>query len=180
MAKIIATGPSRREAKSLVSPGNGMDVESLRSIVEIVEKSGITKLEWRRGDESLHIERGHVSSVSHGPSPMAIYQQAPQQAHPHAAPAAPVAEAPKVESASITTVTSPFVGTFYRSPSPDAPSFVEVGQHVRKGQVLCIVEAMKLMNEIEAEVDGKILESLVQNGHAVEFGQALFKIDRSK
>jgi acetyl-CoA carboxylase biotin carboxyl carrier protein len=96
---------------------------------------------------------------------------------PSAPPSAAAAPAPKPEPKPGTIVTSPFVGTFYRSPSPDSPSFVDVGSVVKKGQVLCIVEAMKLMNEIEAEVAGKIAEILVQNATPVEFGQALFRIE---
>jgi acetyl-CoA carboxylase biotin carboxyl carrier protein len=98
---------------------------------------------------------------------------------PAAAPAAPAtpaaAKAEKVEKPG-TVVTSPFVGTFYRSPSPDSPPYVDVGSKVKKGQVLCIVEAMKLMNEIEAEVEGVVAEILTQNATPVEFGQPLFRI----
>ena len=82
---------------------------------------------------------------------------------------------PTVEE-NVSYITSPFVGTFYRAPSPDAPSYVDVGQAIKRGQVICIVEAMKLMNEIEAEVDGRVLEVLVHNGEAVEYGEPLFKI----
>ncbi len=91
-------------------------------------------------------------------------------------PGAPAVAAPA--EATGTFVSSPFVGTFYRAPSPEAPSFVEVGQSVRKGQVVCIVEAMKLMNEIEAESEGKIEEILVQNGEHVEYGQHLFRLGK--
>src|SRR4029077_12563089 len=90
----------------------------------------------------------------------------------------PPVEAKPAEGAG-TFVTSPFVGTFYRAPSPEAPSFVEVGQSVRKGQVVCIVEAMKLMNEIEAESDGKVEEILVKNGEHVEYGQHLIRVSKS-
>ncbi|NOK20092.1 acetyl-CoA carboxylase biotin carboxyl carrier protein, partial [Corallococcus carmarthensis] len=97
---------------------------------------------------------------------------------PAAAPAAPAAAAPeKPAEKPGHLVTSPFVGTFYRTPAPDQPPFVDVGTVVRKGQVLCIVEAMKLMNEIESEVSGRIAEVLVENGRPVEFGQALFRIE---
>ena len=98
-------------------------------------------------------------------------------AAPAAAPAA--AAAAVVDEASIGYVTSPFVGTFYSAPSPDADAFVSVGQSVKPGQVLCIVEAMKLMNEIESDLAGSILEVLVQNGTSVEFGQKLFKVKKS-
>ena len=97
---------------------------------------------------------------------------------PIASAPSPIALAPQVEAAaeSGTFVTSPFVGTFYRAPSPEAPAFVDVGAPVRKGQVVCIVEAMKLMNEIESEADGKIAEILVKNGEHVEYGQKLFRV----
>jgi acetyl-CoA carboxylase biotin carboxyl carrier protein len=96
--------------------------------------------------------------------------------------ARPIALTPPVEAKPAeggTFVSSPFVGTFYRAPSPDAPAFVEVGQTVRKGQVVCIVEAMKLMNEIEAEADGKVEEILVKNGEHVEYGQHLIRVSKS-
>jgi acetyl-CoA carboxylase biotin carboxyl carrier protein len=155
--------------------------ETLRAIVEVLEGTDITRLDWRRGDERLVIRRGpevQTHAVVHAPAPVAHVTAAPAF---HAAPAAAPAKteaAPKAEAAKPgTLVTSPFVGTFYRSPSPDAPSFVDVGSVVRKGQVLCIVEAMKLMNEIEAEAPGKISEILVENGKTVEFGQPLFRIE---
>jgi acetyl-CoA carboxylase biotin carboxyl carrier protein len=101
---------------------------------------------------------------------------APAPVAPAAAPAAvPAAAAAAQKPGNL--VTSPFVGTFYRTPAPDQPAFVEVGAVVKKGQVLCIIEAMKLMNEIEAEVAGKVTEILVENGQPVEFGQALFRIE---
>ena len=106
----------------------------------------------------------------------ALAAHAPGSAPASAAAAAP-AVPPKAEVKAGQVVTSPFVGTFYRSPSPDASSYVEVGQVVKKGQVLCIVEAMKLMNEIEAESPGKVAEILAQNGQTVEFSQPLFRIE---
>jgi acetyl-CoA carboxylase biotin carboxyl carrier protein len=165
------------------SPSSAMDVETLRAIVEIVEKTDITRLEWRRGDERLLLRRGvpavrsTVGSTSPA-SPHAVVAPlvAVAPAAPLPVPSAPAAPAPAA-SAKVHLVTSPFVGTFYRAPSPEAQAFIEVGQTVRKGQVLCIVEAMKLMNEIESEFAGKVVEILAMNGHPVEFGQALFKIE---
>ncbi len=97
---------------------------------------------------------------------------------PPPAPAAPAAPAAKAETSdgNVSYITSPFVGTFYRSPGPDAAPFVDAGTHVKKGQVLCIVEAMKLMNEIESEIDGSVVQVLVENGQPVEYGEPLFKI----
>ena len=155
--------------------------ETLRAIVAVLENTDITRLDWRRGDERLVLRRGPEvqAGVVHA-APMAPVVHAPvlHAAPPPAPAAAPKAEAPKAEAQKPgTIVTSPFVGTFYRSPSPDAPAFVEVGAAVRKGQVLCIVEAMKLMNEIEAEAPGKIAEILAENGQTVEFGQPLFRVE---
>ncbi len=143
-----------------------MDVPKLEKILALLAGTDVTSLEWRSGDESLAIERGARAGGLSG---------AAQAAAPSVVPA-PVAKAPEVRS-DLHTVTSPFVGTFYRAASPEAPSFVEVGQAVRKGQILCIVEAMKLMNEIEAEIPGKIIEILVQNGQSVEFGEPLFRLE---
>lgn len=158
-----------------------LDVDALQKIVEILEASDVTRLSWRRGTERLLIRRGPLpvpmgSVLSSGP---AVTVVSPEPAPRHVAPpsSAPAAvPAPEAEKPGA-LVTSPFVGTFYRTPAPDQPPFVDVGTVVRKGQVLCIVEAMKLMNEIEAETAGKITEILAQNGNPVEFGQALFRIE---
>ena len=158
-----------------------LDVDALRRIVELLETTEVTKLSWRRGPERLLITRGH------GPAP--IVQVAP--ANPgtvHLPPLQPVSLAPRMaaeaqarapagEEKKGHLVTSPFVGTFYRTPAPEQPAFVEVGSVVKKGQTLCIIEAMKLMNEIEADEPGKITEILVENGQPVEFGQPLFRIE---
>ncbi|QRN99714.1 acetyl-CoA carboxylase biotin carboxyl carrier protein [Archangium violaceum] len=165
-----------------------LDVEALRQIVEILEASEVTRLVWQRGEERLFIRRGpvpaptivHAAPVSPSVSPAPVVAapvsaapvaSAPVMAHAPAAVAAPAAEKPGH------VVTSPFVGTFYRTPAPEQPAFVDVGTVVKKGQVLCIIEAMKLMNEIEADVAGRVAEILVENGQPVEFGQALFRIE---
>jgi acetyl-CoA carboxylase biotin carboxyl carrier protein len=136
----------------------------------------VTHIAWTRGAEKVVIRRGAVVAVA---PPAPVVHAAPVAA-PVVAPAAPAAPAaPKAEAkpdAPGTLVSSPFVGTFYRAPSPDAQPFVDVGQKVKKGQVLCIVEAMKLMNEIECEVDGTVAEIYVQNATPVEFGEKLFRI----
>jgi acetyl-CoA carboxylase biotin carboxyl carrier protein len=165
-----------------------LDVDALRQIVEILEASDVTRLSWQRGDERLFIRRGQAPattivhqapavspSVSVSAAPVA-YESSRPVTTPGLAPAASAAPA-KAEAKPGHVVTSPFVGTFYRTPAPDQPAFVEIGTNVRKGQVLCIVEAMKLMNEIEAEVAGRVAEVLVENGQPVEFGQALFRIE---
>ena len=168
---------------------SSLDVEALRQIIEILEASEVTRLVWANGDERLSIRRGPqapvvqqmtmpmsgpaVHAVQHSPEPMRPKSSAPSR--PTASPA-PDQPAP-VSDKKGHVITSPFVGTFYRTPAPDQPAFVEVGGGVKKGQVLCIVEAMKLMNEIESEVTGKVAEILVQNAQPVEFGQPLFRIE---
>jgi len=154
-----------------------LEVDKIKAIIEALEGTEVTKFEYRNGEEKLKIRRGHEPVYAHvaaapPPPPAAVAVAAPATA-----PAAPAAAPAAAQAAPGVVVTSPFVGTFYRAPSPDAPMFVEVGQTVRKGQVLCIVEAMKLMNEIEAEVGGKVVEAFVQNGQPVEFGEPLFRIE---
>jgi acetyl-CoA carboxylase biotin carboxyl carrier protein len=169
----------KKSSGSLVSNGTALDVEALRQIVEMVEGSEISRLEWQKGDERLVIRRGRV--VSSGRAALVSIA-------PTAAPVLTASEAPRPSMARPNliappnekkghVITSPFVGTFYRTPAPDQPPFVEVGSQVKKGQVLCIIEAMKLMNEIESEVAGKVAEVLVENAQPVEFGQALFRIE---
>lgn len=165
-----------------------LDVEALRQIVEILEASEVTRLVWQRGEERLFIRRGpapaptivHAAPVQPSVSPAPGVAAAPGvTAAPAPVPvSAPTPAAPALaEEKPGHVVTSPFVGTFYRTPAPDQPPFVEVGSVVKKGQVLCIIEAMKLMNEIEADVAGRVAEILVENGQPVEFGQALFRIE---
>ena len=173
-----------------VSGTTSLDVEALRQIVEILETSEISRLDWTNGDERLTIRRGPPATqvVQHMGAPMAsspsvtvMPSHVPNFSHPPAAtprPSAPTRG--PVESAGEKKghlITSPFVGTFYRSPAPDQPAYAEVGTSVKKGQVLCIIEAMKLMNEIESEVAGKVAEVLAQNGQPVEFGQPLYRIE---
>lgn len=174
------TGDIRVEGNS-----TSLDVDSLRQIVEILEASEVTRLDWQRGDERLLIRRGHVPSptiVHAAPISPSVSPAPPVAAAPMAPASAPASSAaaaapsPAVEKPGH-GVTSPFVGTFYRTPAPDQPNFVEVGAVVKKGQVLCIIEAMKLMNEIEADVAGRVAEVLVENGQPVEFGQMLFRIE---
>ncbi|MDG1752001.1 MAG: acetyl-CoA carboxylase biotin carboxyl carrier protein [Thalassotalea sp.] len=148
-----------------------MDIRKIKKLIELVEESGINELEISEGEESVRISRG-------GP----VMQAAPMmQAAPVAAPLAPAA-AVAVESAAPAVISghivrSPMVGTFYASASPDAPSFVEVGQHVNAGDTLCILEAMKMMNQIEADKSGVIKEILAMNEDAIEFDQPLFIIE---
>jgi acetyl-CoA carboxylase biotin carboxyl carrier protein len=153
--------------------GAGFSMDDVRKLVALVERSDVTHIAWQRGVEKVVIRRGGGGPVAARQAPAAVWADPGLQQDPAAplpVPAAVPAEKPGV------VVSSPFVGTFYRSPSPDSPTFVEVGSKVQKGQTLCIVEAMKLMNEIESEVDGVVAEILVPNASPVEFGEQLFRI----
>ena len=154
-----------------------MDIRKVKKLIELLEESGIDELEIREGEESVRISRHSKTAAQ------PIYAAAPAYAAPAAAPApvaaaaAPAAEAaPAAAQLSGNVVRSPMVGTFYRSPSPTAAAFVEVGQSVKKGDILCIVEAMKMMNHIEAETSGVIEQVLVESGQPVEYDQPLFTI----
>jgi len=175
----MAVKPPKPSAKP--TEAAAFSIEDVKKLVGLVEKTDVTHIAWTRGGEKVVIRRGAV--VSAAPVAAPVYHAAPVAAPVVAAPAAPAAApaaaAPKAEAkadAPGTYVSSPFVGTFYRAPSPDSAPFTDVGQKVKKGQVLCIVEAMKLMNEIECEVDGTVAEILVQNATPVEFGEKLFRI----
>ena len=151
-------------------------IEDVKKLVALVEKTDVSLVAWSRGSERVVIRRGAVVAMAaQAPAVHHAPVAAPLPAAPAAAPAAPRAEAKAVEAPG-TLVSSPFVGTFYRAPSPDAAPFTDVGQKVKKGQVLCIVEAMKLMNEIECETDGTVAEIYPQNGTPVEFNEKLFRI----
>ncbi len=152
-----------------------MDLRKLKKLIDLVQESGIGELEITEGEEKVRISRaGNGAPVVMTAQPMAM-MQAPG-ALPAAA-AAPAAEAAAPAAPSGHTLKSPMVGTFYRSPSPGAPSFIEVGQAVTKGQTLCIIEAMKLLNEIESDASGVVKAILVENGQPVEYGQPLFVIE---
>ncbi|HXR02427.1 MAG TPA: acetyl-CoA carboxylase biotin carboxyl carrier protein [Pseudomonas sp.] len=149
-----------------------MDIRKVKKLIELLEESGIDELEIREGEESVRISR-------HSKTPAQQYYAPAPVAAPVAAPApAPVAaaEAPSAPKLNGTVVKSPMVGTFYRTPAPGSPAFVEVGKTVKKGDTICIVEAMKMMNHIEAEVSGVIESILVENGQPVEYDQPLFTI----
>lgn len=153
-----------------------MDLRKLKTLIDLVAESGIAEIEVTEGEDKVRI-------VKHAPATPTVTMAAP--ATYLAAPPPPVAAAPApalpaavvvADEIKGTVVKSPMVGTFYRSPSPGAKSFVELGQAVKPGDTLCIIEAMKLLNEIEAEVAGEVKEVLVENGQAVEYGQPLFVI----
>ncbi len=154
-----------------------MDLRKLKTLIDLVAESGIAEIEVTEGEDKVRI-------VKHAPAPQTVTLGAP--ATYVAAPPPPAAPTPAAaaavpavvvpEEVKGTVVKSPMVGTFYRSPSPGAKSFVELGQAVKPGDTLCIIEAMKLLNEIEAEMAGEVKEVLVENGQAVEYGQPLFVI----
>ncbi|MEW5848487.1 MAG: acetyl-CoA carboxylase biotin carboxyl carrier protein [Myxococcota bacterium] len=162
-----------RRATSASTRASGQDqgIQLLRDVVDLFQKSGLTELDFE--DERVRIRLGKGGAVVHA-APAPVVAHAPAHA-PAAAHAAAPAPAPAAETGGH-VVKSPFVGTFYRAPSPEAAPFVQVGATVKKGQTLCIIEAMKLMNEIEADVDGKVAEIYVENATPVEFGQKLFRI----
>jgi len=136
-----------------------LNLDQLRELIQLLDEANLTEIEVKQDDDRIRLRREPAPAVGAAPtqnlSPGAAEAQEPDGAY----------------------VTSPFVGTFYRSPSPDDAAFVEVGDRIAPGQVLCIVEAMKLMNEIEAEIEGEIAEILVEDGKPVEFGDRLFRIE---
>jgi acetyl-CoA carboxylase biotin carboxyl carrier protein len=149
-----------------------MDLRKIKTLIELLEESGISELEVKEGEESVRIARHPPASAA----PMMSYAPPPLPP-PAAAPPSVVAPVAKAAVSRGHTVKSPMVGTFYRSPSPGAKSFVEVGQTVKQGQTLCIIEAMKMLNQIEADTSGVIAEILVENAQPVQFDQPLFMIE---
>jgi acetyl-CoA carboxylase biotin carboxyl carrier protein len=151
-----------------------MDIRKVKKLIELLEESGIDELEIREGEESVRISR-HGKQPAYAQQP--VYAQAPAPAAPAAAPAATAeTAAPAAAKLNGTVVRSPMVGTFYRAASPTSGNFVEVGSSVKKGDILCIVEAMKMMNHIEAETSGTIESILGENGQPVDYDQPLFTI----
>ncbi len=148
-----------------------MDIRKVKKLIELLEESGISELEISEGEESVRISRHPRMAMQPAAAPVAL-------AAPAASPATPATAAgrhkPKTDES---TVTSPMVGTYYSAPAPGAKSFVEIGSEIKVGQVLCIIEAMKMMNQIESDKAGKVTAILAKNGDPVEFGQPLFIIE---
>jgi acetyl-CoA carboxylase biotin carboxyl carrier protein len=142
-----------------------MELEDLKGLIELLKETDITELLVEKDGTKVKIKREKIFSSVEIPS-----QKTP-------VPQDTIIKETEDETQRLITVTSPIVGTFYRSPSPDAPAFIEVGLRIKKGQVLCIIEAMKLMNEIESEADGIVVKALVENGQPVEYGEPLFLIE---
>ena len=153
-----------------------MDLRKLKKLIDLVEESGIAELELTEGEEKVKICRHNQSSQA----PMQYIQQ-PQQIMQPAQPAPSIqdtnTDGVKTSAASGKQITSPMVGTFYRSSSPDAAPFVDIGTPIKKGDTLCIIEAMKILNEIESDQEGVIKQILIDNGQPVEFGEPLFIIE---
>jgi acetyl-CoA carboxylase biotin carboxyl carrier protein len=153
-----------------------MDIRKVKKLIELLEESGISEIEIKEGEETVRISR-HPPGAMQAFAPM---HYAPPIAAPPAAPTAPgaPAAAPSAPAhAPDKVVTAPMVGTFYSAPAPGAKAFVEIGSEVKPGDVLCIIEAMKMMNQIESDKTGKVVSVLVKNGDPVEFGQSLFVIE---
>jgi acetyl-CoA carboxylase biotin carboxyl carrier protein len=156
-----------------------MDIKEIQNLIKFVAKSGASEVKLETEDVKITIRTGPLGTAVSEPVYM---QQMPMAAAP--APAAVEASAPAVQTAPasedrLITIKSPIIGTFYRKPSPDKPNFVEVGSEIGKGDVLCVIEAMKLFNDIESEVSGKIVKILVDDSSPVEFDQPLFVVDPS-
>ena len=164
-----------------------MDIRKIKKLIELLEESGVAEIEIKEGEESVRIARqaplgGYANPIM---APAASYAPLPREALPAAGVARPgggkqVAEARSSEptaGAGEHLVTAPMVGTYYDAPSPGAKQFVQIGDEVQAGQVLCIIEAMKMMNQIESEVAGRVRAMLVKNGEPVEFGQPLFIVE---
>jgi acetyl-CoA carboxylase biotin carboxyl carrier protein len=154
-----------------------MDIRKVKKLIELLDETGVAEIEIKEGEESVRISR-HPSGGSFAMMPQhMMYGPPPAPAAAPAAPAAPVAPAAPAAPPPDQTVTAPMVGTFYSAPAPGAKAFVDIGSEVKPGDVLCIIEAMKMMNQIESDKAGRIVSVLAKNGDPVEFGQPLFVIE---
>lgn len=151
-----------------------MDLRKLKTLIDLVSESGVAELEITEGEDRVRIVNRNGAAPVQVHQPVTVAQPMPV---PVPAPEVAPAPAPTAPQQTGTPLTSPMVGTFYRAPSPGANPFVKVGDTVKKGQVVCIIEAMKLLNEVEADMDGTVKEVCVENGQPVEFGQSLFIIE---
>lgn len=153
-----------------------MNIKELKELIDLMKNTDISELEIEKGGVKVKLKKGHLL-ISPASAKAEIPALQTMEKETFAAKEENAAVPSVEEGKGLITVASPIVGTFYRAPAPDAKPYVEVGDIVKKGQVLCLVEAMKLMNEIESELDGKIVAVLVDNGHPVEYGEALFKVE---
>lgn len=159
------------------NPNDVFDIRKLRRLINLMHEFDLTELDLCQGETQVRLRRGSAPVVSGAAPALAPAGYSPP---PAAAPAAPAASGKAVDDSSLHVVRSPMVGTFYAAPSPDAPPYVKVGDHVSRDSTVCLVEAMKVFNEIQAEVTGQVVAVLVEPGEPVEFGQPLFKVDTSK
>ena len=176
-ARAVASRTSHSAASTsptTTTAPNGIEAR-IDSLAEILRRHELNELEIEEGGVRIYLRRGGDVVTTAPAAPALITPHAPPPTASGALPAT-AAHSTDTSDGNVLYVTSPFVGTFYRSPSPDTSAFVDVGTRIKKGQVLCIVEAMKLMNEIESEIEGSIVQILVENGQAVEYGEPLFKI----
>jgi len=159
-----------------ISPGSAdiFDVKRIRRLVELMNEHELNEIDLRQADQRIKIRKGGDPVISVGPTHSTV-PIAPSPAS-GASPAAPS----KAEDANLAVIKSPMVGTFYTAASPESPPFVKVGDHVGSSSTVCVIEAMKVFNEIPAEISGQIVAVLVENGEPVEFGQPLFKVDTKK
>jgi acetyl-CoA carboxylase biotin carboxyl carrier protein len=151
-----------------------MDIRKVKKLIELLEESGISELEISEGEESVRISRHPRMGMQVAAQAAPLMQAAPAAAAPPTAATSAVERPPRNDEH---TVTSPMVGTYYASASPGAKSFVEIGSEIKVGQILCIIEAMKMMNQIESDKEGRVTAMLAKNGEPVEFGQPLFIIE---
>ncbi len=179
--------PQKAKSTGRQSSNSSFDLEQLRELIEMMEQHGVTEVNLRQGDQHWRLRRGSAEGSAAPVGPPAYHLAPPVAPPPVATPMAPVAptaaaNAPAGESGESNTddglidIVSPTVGTFYASPSPDEPTFVKVGSKVSEETVVCLVEAMKVFNQIQAECSGVIEKILVKDGDAVDFGQPLFKV----
>lgn len=155
-----------------------MDIRKIKKLIELLEESGIAEIEIKEGEEALRISRMPTGAMiaAHQLAPMAMPLAAPLAAPSQAAPRPAEAAPPKAKS-NEHVITAPMVGTFYGAPSPGAKAFTEIGDEIKVGQVLCIIEAMKMMNQIESDKAGRVTSIMARNGDPVEFGQPLFVVE---
>ena len=156
-----------------------MDIRKIKKLIELLEESGIAEIEIKEGEEALRISRMPTGTAAahHALPPMAMPMAAPLAAPVPAAAPRPAEVAAAKAKANEHVITAPMVGTFYGAPSPGAKPFIEIGDEIKVGQVLCIIEAMKMMNQIESDKTGRVTSIMARNGDPVEFGQPLFVVE---
>jgi acetyl-CoA carboxylase biotin carboxyl carrier protein len=154
-----------------------MDIRKIKKLIELLEESGIAEIEIKEGEEGVRISRMPAAHAAAQPLQVLTHAPAAAPVPPAPAPAAAAPSAPAAARTNEHVVTAPMVGTFYSAPSPGAKAFVEIGDEVKPGQVLCIIEAMKMMNQIEADRGGRVTSIMAKSGDPVEFGQPLFVIE---